>query len=176
MDNKKDVIVQAVVKQHASLAALHKNSLNTIRIMTIILNDEVRVLSRIVRMGVNGNKVDNVSSGGLSCGMNSQGQLNEFAFYDNGIKASTHPQGAVFKECKIENIDKCEELVKDLANRIIGFSKLVSWDMSISESGEPILIEANLYVGGLDFHQMNNGPIFGDLTDDILKEVFFKKN
>ena len=42
----------------------------------------------------------------------------------------------------------------------------------MGEDDEPILIEANLCDGELDFHQLNNGPIFGDETEDVLKEVF----
>lgn len=26
--------------------------------------------------------------------------------------------------------------------------------------------------GEIDFHQLNNGPLFGDDTEEILKEVF----
>ena len=35
----------------------------------------------------------------------------------------------------------------------------------------PTLIEANLCNGELDFHQLNNGPLFGEDTERILKEV-----
>ena len=32
--------------------------------------------------------------------------------------------------------------------------------------------DANLHFGEIDFHQLNNGPLFGDDTKEILKEVF----
>lgn len=50
--------------------------------------------------------------------------------------------------------------------------RLISWDIAIDENDSPVLIEANLFVGELEFHQLNNGPIFGEETEDILKEVF----
>ena len=53
--------------------------------------------------------------------------------------------------------------------------RLVSWDFAIDPDGEPVLIEANLHYGELDFHQINNGPIFGEDTEKILKEVFNKR-
>ena len=31
------------------------------------------------------------------------------------------------------------------------------------------------HYGELDFHQINNGPIFGEDTEKILKEVFNKR-
>ena len=50
--------------------------------------------------------------------------------------------------------------------------RLVSWDFSINEAGEPILVEPNLCYGGIDVHQMCNGPVFGEDTKKILDEVF----
>ena len=41
--------------------------------------------------------------------------------------------------------------------------------------GSPILIEVNMHSGQLDFHQLNNGPVFGEDTEVILKEVFKTK-
>lgn len=38
--------------------------------------------------------------------------------------------------------------------------------------GQPSLIEANFSGVELDFHQLCNGPIFGDLTEEVLKDVF----
>lgn len=60
----------------------------------------------------------------------------------------------------------------NLANRISNTRKLASWDFSVDELGNPILIEVNMAFGELDFHQMTNGPIFKDLTQDVIKEVF----
>ena len=47
-------------------------------------------------------------------------------------------------------------------------TKLISWDFAIGVDGEPILIEANLSFGQIDFHQLCNGPIFKEMTDEIL--------
>lgn len=42
----------------------------------------------------------------------------------------------------------------------------------MDNNDEPMLIEANLCDGELDFHQLNNGPLFGVDTEEILSEVF----
>ena len=65
------------------------------------------------------------------------------------------------------------ETIKKLHPFIPHF-RMVSWDFSVNEDGMPILIEANLMYGELEFHQLCNGPIFGDDTEEILKEVFSK--
>lgn len=54
-------------------------------------------------------------------------------------------------------------------------SKMISWDLAINESGDPVLIEANFSYGQLDFHQMCNGPLFGETTEEVLNKVFPKK-
>ena len=61
---------------------------------------------------------------------------------------------------------------QNLAKRFSLISRLISWDLAIDENAQPLLIEGNLTFGELDFHQMCNGPIFGDLTEEVLKDVF----
>lgn len=53
--------------------------------------------------------------------------------------------------------------------------RLLSWDIAVDEDNSPILIEVNMYSGELDFHQLNNGPVFGCETEAVLKEVFHNK-
>ena len=76
-----------------------------------------------------------------------------------------------FADVVIPNFHECVDLVKQLAPRFVSVSRLISWDIAISEDSHPILIEANLSFGEIDFHQMNNGPIFGEMTDEILDYV-----
>lgn len=52
--------------------------------------------------------------------------------------------------------------------------RLISWDFAVDIDHEPVMIEANLRYGELDFHQLNNGPLFGKDTRKILDEVFGK--
>lgn len=171
----KDCVVQQLVKQHESLSYLHKDSVNTIRIVTWNRMNEIIVLSSIVRMGVNGKKVDNASSGGIFCGINEDGTLKDVAYDTTGKMYEKHPQGAIFKGHKITNFDKCVTLVKSLAPRFSSISRLTSWDLAIDQNGEPLIIEANLSCGELDFHQITNGPLFGDYTEEMIKEVFAVK-
>jgi hypothetical protein len=46
---------------------------------------------------------------------------------------------------------------------------LASWDIGLAPGAEPVLIEVNLLGQGLNLHQANNGPIFGELTDEIAR-------
>ena len=138
------------------------------------LDGSVKIYSCVLRMGIGGSKVDNACSGGINCGICKDGRLKGVAYNQKGDKFMTHPTSNVkFDEIQIPNFDKVIEKVKILHPFIPHF-RLVSWDIAIDEMNEPVLIEANLRYGELDFHQLNNGPVFGKDTKKILNEVFGK--
>ena len=69
---------------------------------------------------------------------------------------------------------------KALSLAILGASliphfRLVSWDIAIDVNGDAVLIESNMRKGSINFHQFNNGPLFGDLTEKVLDEVLGKR-
>lgn len=167
-----NINIQEVVSQHESLNKIHRNSINTLRIISLMFDGEVHVLSALLRMGVDGAKVDNASSGGLMCGIDEKGYLKDIAFGNYGEKVMQHPQGTVFNEVKIIGLEKCYEVIRKVAGRMCSASRLVSWDFAIGADGEPILIEVNLTYGGVNMHQMCNGPVFGDLTERVLARVY----
>ncbi len=172
---KEPHIVQKVLKQHEILNEVHRGSINTLRICSILLDDGVHVLSSCLRMGVDKARIDNVTAGGISVGINDDGTMDEFAYnYFTGERICVHPQGFVFKGKVVPSYDKAIELVKK-AHQIIGHFRLVSWDIAIDEVGDPVLIEANMRKGGINLLQFSNGPLFGDLTERVLNEVFSKK-
>ena len=166
LKNNDEITIQEIIRQHPALSSSHANSINTIRIMTLMLNRELHVLSSVLRMGVNGARVDNASSGGIVCGIDKNGCLKEYAYNIKGERWSQHPQGAIFKGTEVIGYHQCVELSKRLAGRINGVSRLISWDFAIGLQGEPILIEVNLSYGQVDFHQICNGPILSQLTNE----------
>lgn len=169
-------VVQSIIEQHADLAVLHPKSINSIRIMTLLLDGEVKILSSVLRLGVGNSKVDNVSSGGVACGIDEKGYLREMSFNAKGQSWNGHPDGLKLKGRKVPSYDECCEISKRIAPRFVRFSRLISWDFAVDKNGKPLLIEANLYGGELDFHQMCNGPIFGDekMTKEMIARFFIK--
>ena len=170
-----NVVVQEILSQHETMDSLHSQSLNTIRIITLAYKQRIHPLSTIVRMGVGNSFVDNASSGGIFCGVESNGRLKSVAHNTHGETFLIHPQGAKFEQHIIPNYDECIKLVKKLAPRLSRTSKLLSWDLAIGKDGHPVLIEVNMCYGELDFHQISNGPLLGDLTYEIIESVFKKK-
>jgi hypothetical protein len=172
----KDIIVQEAVVQSDEMKKLNPHSVNTTRFISLLDKDgSVKVYSTIVRMGINESVVDNASSGGITCGIQPDGRLKPVAYATSGTKYDKHPStGIAFSDVVIPSYNKIFALVEKLHKRFPYF-RLLSWDVAIDKNDEPLLIEVNLYWGELDFHQLNNGPLFGEDTEKILAEVFGKK-
>lgn len=171
-DNR-DIVIQKGIMQHPVLKQLNESSVNTIRIISLLRQNEVKIYSSILRMGLKGAKVDNASSGGITIGILPDGHLKSVAYSANGDRyENEHPSSHTrFSDVVIPNYDKVQGLVKKSHPQIPHF-RLASWDIAIDESGDPVLIEVNLSFGELDFHQLNNGPLFGEDTKDILDEAY----
>jgi hypothetical protein len=171
-----NLIFQEAVKQSKETAKLHPLSLNTIRIMTLILDGEVKVLPWCAfRMGQGKSKVDNASFGGIYCRINEDGTLSEFAYDALGNRFDKHPDGGSFSSVKFDFMDKVKDLVKEAAQRFPHF-RLIGWDIAIDENDNPMIIEANLTMSGMDVIETIGGPLFGEYTDKVLEEVFLKKH
>ena len=170
--SNKHYVIQKLICQHEVMNQIHSSSVNSVRVITLQFNNRVTVLSSILRMGSNGIRVDNGSSGGFFCGIKPNGQLRSLGYDLSGIGHEHHPGGIKFSDITIPNFPTICELAKQMAPRLQNVSRLISWDFAIGEDGEPILIEANLYYGGCNVHQLSNGPIFGDMTEDILRYLF----
>lgn len=174
IDNNNELIVQDVIKQHSTLSALNSSSINTIRIMTFFNGDDFVIVSSVLRMGTKGARVDNASSGGIVCGITEDGRLREYAYDVHMNKYLVHPSGKTFKDTIVPGYKECCDVAISLAPRLLMVSRLISWDFSVSEAGLPVLIETNLTYGQLDFHQMCNGPLFGNRLSSFLKPLIMK--
>ncbi len=172
LNRSKDIICQEVIKQHPSISLLNPTSVNTVRLFTFAFKNEVFMLSSFIRFGGKGSRVDNAHSGGLACGLEKNGRLKSTAFDLAANRYDYRPQGKSLDEIVVPNYDKCVEMALHLAKRFVTITKMISWDFAIDEKGEPILIEIGVSFGGLNFHQICNGPIFGNMTEDVLNDVF----
>ena len=172
----KNCIVQELIEQHSEMAALHINSVNTIRMVTFF--DEyigASVLGAVVRMGANGSRLDNASQGGLFCGIHDDGKLTKYGYNRQGLHFASHPNGTVFENRCIPNYNACKEMALLLANRFVKVAKIIAWDLAIDKYGNPLLIEMNLPYSGIDLIQIAIGPLFGDQTEDIIRRVMSDK-
>lgn len=167
-----DIIVQYPVKQHSALNAVNESSVNTIRLISLLTENGPKIYSTVLRAGVQGKKVDNYSSGGVTIGIDCEGKLKKYAYNAKGERFERHPtSGLVFEGHLIPGIEKARELVTK-AHPMLPHFRLVSFDVAINDAAEPVLIEVNLAKGDIEMHQFNNGPLFGEDTEKVLNEVY----
>lgn len=174
---EKNIIIQDIVKQHQELAKMHPQSLNTVRVYTLMLDDGVHILSSSLKMGAGNSRLDNVEQkSGIIAGVKESGEVMERAYFDlhSGKTTDRHPGGMLLSEIKVPEFDKMLETVKRAAQYTGNFC-LVGWDMSVDEDGNIVLIEANMRKGGIGPIQCLHGPFFGELTERVLDEVFGRK-
>lgn len=169
----KDYIIQKLIKQHPKMSELHKQSINTIRIITFLCDQEIHILNAFLRIGSGNSRVDNFSKGGFACNINIDGTLSEFGL-DNQYKwVKETENGIAFRDFAIPNYDKVVQMVKDAALKLTHF-RVIGWDIAIDDSGRPLIIEYNLIpITSVDLPQnVCNNPYFGDFTERVLDEIF----
>lgn len=172
LNSSNDILCQSAIRQCDELSILNHSSINTIRMLTFFFENKVYMLSSFIRFGAEGSRLDNIHSGGYACGIDEKGRLREKACDIAGTIIDHRPQGKCLNEIQIPNYDKCVDLVIDLTKRFVTVSRLIGWDIAIDEKGEPVVIEFGPTYCGSNFHQLCNGPIFGDLTPAVLDDVF----
>lgn len=164
-------IVQELAEQHDDLARIHATSLNTLRVMSFFFKGEVHILSAQLRMGSGDARVDNYSSGGYACNINPDGRLSEIAVSKAEGWATRHPCGLEFKDIVVPGYDKVVEVIKQEHAKLPQLN-IIGWDFAIGKNGEPIFIELNTFPAQ---NQSGSGPTFGDLTEEVLRDVFIDK-
>ena len=165
--------VQKVIHQHPQMASLNPDSINSVRVLTLLWKGEARVLSALVRVGVKGCRVDNPHlSNGVSCVLTPEGKMIGAAYDRDWNRHWTLPNGMEIKDFQVPFFDRIVNTVLKLHGRVPHF-RLIGWDMTVSEDGEPILIEANLDTPEIYFHQLGGGPLIQDpkLFDEVMSFV-----
>ena len=161
-------VAQRIVKQHPDLARINKGSLNTVRVVSFRFNEEVHILSTILRMGGVGARVDNISAGGISCRIEADGRLTEKAVTRKSEWTDKHPSGLKFRDITVPCFDKIIGTVKRL-HLSLPYFDLIGWDFAVDENDDPVFIEFNVMP---EQNQISCGPSFGDLTDEVVAAVF----
>ena len=147
----KKFLIEEVVIQDDEMSKLCSTSVNTVRLITIVNNGKPHVVAGAVRMGREGNYVDNFDFGGYEANI---GGLAATLDTDNGIIV-TDPidkhrnvyhelpvLGTVAKGFKIPHYEEAVALVKE-ASTVIPQMAYVGWDVAISKDHGPLLIEGN---------------------------------
>jgi len=145
---KKNYIIQEKIKPHEAFEKIYNQSINTIRLLTYIVNGKINHAPISFRMGTGGSEVDNIHAGGLSISISDYGELGKYAYqlgYGEGRRAfEKHPDSKI----KFENyyIPYVPEIIR-LGYELHGLTPhigIASWDFTIDDKENINLIEVNL--------------------------------
>lgn len=146
VDNKLELLEELII-QHESMSNLNPSSVNTIRMVTA-MNDEnkVTVLATFIRIG-KGKCVDNFNSGGMTAKVDENtGVILEEAVDKAGRLYEKHPlTGTMIKGFQIPKWDEAIAMVKEAASMSLKV-RYVGWDVAIMQDGVT-LIEGNQFPG-----------------------------
>lgn len=165
-------IIQEIIEQSEFLNNLNKNSVNSFRITSFLYNGNFKILSSFIRIGNGDSRIDNISSGGYFIKIYN-GKLDKYYIKENMktkdlIKYKN--SGKFIGEIEVPYWNDIIKKIKISHYRIPHFG-IVNWDVTLNKENRPIIIEYNLLDSGVYFHQINNEPIFEELTDEILRKI-----
>lgn len=151
-------VLEELINQHPAMSVLHPESINTVRLATFKMQNEVYIVGAALRMGTGHSNVDNAGAGGIYAGIDLEhGFVCSMARDNQSNQYSVHPD----TKCKLVGFDlpewrKAIELVKELASVVEG-ATVISWDLAYSDKGwlvvegndvgEPYLLQAPLQIG-----------------------------
>lgn len=157
-------VVQPYVKQHKSLSDIYPDSVNTFRVTTYLRPDgSIHVKSTILRFGINGSKIDNLSSGGQSIYFDEAGNPSQLAYNLMGLpQGERHVNtGFKFSDLKVPMFQELKDMCIS-AHRLYPYVRIIGWDVCVDEKGEPKLLEWNADNPGFHPDDAIFGPIWAD--------------
>lgn len=140
-------LVQTLVVQHSEICKIYDKAVNTLRLITVYDKkyNKVVPLSAVLRVGANGNVVDNWAAGGLAIGVEMEtGRLRQYGFYKHGkgTKTVCHPDtGTEFNGFEIPFYSEAVEKAVSLHTHLLPIV-VIGWDIAITPYG-PLFIEGN---------------------------------
>lgn len=157
-------VVQPYVKQHKSLSNLYPHSVNTYRVTTFLRPDgSITVKAVILRFGINGSEIDNLSSGGQFIYFDEAGNPSKFAYNLIGLVQSDRHINTGFRFSDLE-VPMFQE-IKDRcvsAHGLYPYVRIIGWDICVDEKGDPKLLEWNADNPGFHPDDAIFGPLWAD--------------
>lgn len=139
---EKPAVLDELVTQHPSLAKLNPDSINTLKIFTLMAGDVCHFVAAEFRMGRRGSFLDNLEKGGLAANVDIKtGKIIGPAYDYQLIQYTEHPDtGVKITGYTLPNWEEVLRFTEECA-RACPLS-YVEWDIAIREN-DCVLIEAN---------------------------------
>lgn len=154
-------LAEELIHQTEFMMRLNPTSVNTLRIMTIRMNDRICMYFES-RIGEMFSIVDNLDRKSLICGINAEDGTIISAFNKNRTAYKTHPHTRVpVVGIKIPYFLQAVELAKELASHFPGY-RYLSWDLALTDDGWDI-VELNGKGGICGFQEVYDCGIRSDI-------------
>lgn len=144
---KQLVVLEHALPQHPDMARLHPASVNSMRILTDLVDGQVHIAYITVKMGRGGGVCDNSGQGGILCRVDPEtGKICSPATDDYFNVYERHPDtGIELPGYQLPMVDEAIAMAKKAA---LVFPKVghVGWDIAITPTG-PAIIEGNDFPG-----------------------------
>jgi hypothetical protein len=137
-------IVQERIVQHPTLAALHPQSVNTARLVTLCSDDGMpAVIAGVLRIGTGDSEVDNTTGGGIVANVDlATGRcgpaISRYRVAEHAVHPQSGEQVAGF-ELPLWALVTSEVI---RAHRLLPFPRTLGWDVAIEDRG-PVILEVN---------------------------------
>lgn len=170
------VIAESRILPDDFTSSFNPTSLNTCRIMALRCpwNGKICILNSMFRVGSSGSFVDNLGQSGLSLPLSEDGSLSAKGYTYRGDKLG-------LKIDKIHDMNKMQHpnyikyisVVKECYGRF-PYHNILSFDLATDKEGESKIIEINTRSQGVHGLQLGQGPVFQQLTEEVID--WCKKN
>lgn len=165
-----DLVVQERLQQHDFFEKFNDSSVNTVRVLTYksVVSGEIHILHTVLRVGVKGDWVDNSRAGGYSIGVHPDGTLNTFGCTKDGLHHTCiNDVDLEILAVPVPEFGRILQCAKEIAAKNL-HHRLLGLDMMLDRDGNPRCIEINNHGNEINFYQLNNGPLFGEYTPEVV--------
>ena len=142
---KGDCIFQDAILQHPEMNRLNHNSVNSIRLVTVMKDNNPCVFGSFLRIGTKSSgERDNTSQGGIAVKINDDGTLYPYGFRKPSFGGRTdhHPESGIFFSSFVIPFYQEAVVAALQAHKLFYRMKSIGWDIAITERG-PVFIEGN---------------------------------
>ena len=166
-------IAEELIEQASEMAKFHPESINTIRLVTWLDDDNaVRKIFALVRMGIGSSIVDNAGAGGGIASVDiDTGIITSDLMREDGKSCfKMHPDTNV--QIKKSRIPKWNECLKfaDEVSHVVPNLKWIGWDFALTDKGW-VLVEANQSPSFVGIQMCTDKGIRPLIMNTIGKEV-----
>jgi len=157
-------VIQPFVKQYKTISDLYPHSINTFRAVTYLRPDgSIHVKSIILRFGINGMKIDNLSSGGHFIYFDASGKPTGNGYNLMGIIQGERHVNTGYRYSDMK-LPMYQEIGRSCiaAHKKYPYLRVIGWDIFLNEKGEPKLIEWNAVNPGFHPEEALFGPLWSD--------------